>query len=48
MKKELRDYQIDYINAIDNDPHRSVLAVMPTGGGKTCVAGSIIKRYSSE
>ena len=46
--RELRDYQIEYVDTIDNDPHRCVLAVMPTGGGKTSVAASMMKRYSSE
>jgi superfamily II DNA or RNA helicase len=45
---ELWDHQVDYLKAIDSDPNRCVLAVMPTGGGKTSVAASIIKRYSSD
>jgi superfamily II DNA or RNA helicase len=45
----LRPYQLDYVEAItESDPHRCVLAVLPTGGGKTSIAAQIIKQYASE
>lgn len=43
----LRPYQIELSNAIDaawSAGHRNVLAVLPTGGGKTVVFSSIVER----
>lgn len=45
--RQLRDYQQAYVDAIDSDPNRCVLVVLPTGGGKTDIAAHLIKRYSS-
>jgi superfamily II DNA or RNA helicase len=46
--RQLRDYQQAYVDAIDSDPNRCVLAVMPTGGGKTDIAAHLIKRTAAE
>jgi superfamily II DNA or RNA helicase len=41
---ELRDYQRDAVQAFEDNPHRCVLIVSPTGSGKTVVASEITKR----
>jgi DNA repair protein RadD len=42
----LRDYQLDAIERLNNEPARSVLIVAPTGAGKTVVGAAIIKPYA--
>ena len=43
----LRPYQEDLVKAIEKsfETHRCVMAQLPTGGGKTVVMGSIVKKY---
>jgi superfamily II DNA or RNA helicase len=48
VPRQLRPYQQAYVDALDNDPNRCVLLVMPTGGGKTDIAAHLIKRTAAE
>jgi superfamily II DNA or RNA helicase len=43
---ELRDYQLEAVESINAAPERKVLFVLPTGGGKTQVATSIMEQYA--
>ncbi len=45
----LRDYQTDLTNGIFNSlqHHRSVLAVLPTGGGKTVCMSHVVRAYNA-
>jgi DNA repair protein RadD len=41
--QELRPYQLDAIERIAVEPHRRILAVAPTGSGKTIIAAALIR-----
>jgi superfamily II DNA or RNA helicase len=43
---KLRDYQLEAVANINAAPERKVLFVLPTGGGKTQVATSIMEQYA--
>jgi DNA repair protein RadD len=48
MSETLRGYQVDVIADVEREieaGNRRILLVMPTGGGKTIVAGEIIQHY---
>ena len=45
---KLRDYQLEAVANINAAPERKVLFVLPTGGGKTQVATSIMEQYARD
>jgi superfamily II DNA or RNA helicase len=47
-QRQLWEHQQRYIDAIMACPHRRILVVLPTGGGKTTIAATIIKQYGRE
>ena len=47
---QLRDYQRELLERVEtllNDPADRVMMQLPTGGGKTCIAGELLSRWLS-